>query len=72
MVPFLSKTLDLSREYAEFFAPYQHVADPLIDDADEGMTAASIGALFADLQRELVPMVRAICEQSPSPVSLPS
>jgi carboxypeptidase Taq len=66
MVPFLNKTLDLSREYAEFFAPYQHIADPLIDDADEGMTAASIRALFADLQRELVPMLRAICEQSPS------
>jgi carboxypeptidase Taq len=63
MVPFLNKTLDLSREYAEFFAPYQHVADPLIDDADEGMTVASIGVLFADLQRELVPMARAICDQ---------
>ena len=43
-----NKTLDLSREYAEFFAPYQHVADPLIDAADEGMTAATIRALFAD------------------------
>jgi carboxypeptidase Taq len=63
MVPFLEKTLEFSREYAGFFSPYRHVADPLIDDAEEGMTAASIGALFAQLRRELVPMVAAIADQ---------
>jgi len=65
MRPFLERILDLSREYADFFAPYQHVADPLIDDEDEGMTTASIRALFADLRRELRPIVRAITEQAP-------
>jgi len=63
MAPFLEKALDLSREYANFFAPYDHIADPLIDDADEGMTTASVRALFSELRRELVPIVRAICEQ---------
>src|SRR5215204_591379 len=63
MRPFLEQTLELSREYANFFAPCQHIADPLIDDNDEGMTAAQVRALFADLRRELVPMVRAITEQ---------
>lgn len=63
MVPFLEKTLDLSREYVDFFRPYTHVADPLIDNADEGMTTAAIRALFAELRRELVPMVRAISDQ---------
>jgi len=48
MVPFLEKAVDLSREYAGFFAPYQHVADPLIDAADEGMTTVAIRSLFAD------------------------
>jgi carboxypeptidase Taq len=65
MRPFLEKALDLGREYADFFAPYEHVADPLIDDADEGMTAASIGRLFSELRSELVPLVRAISEQPP-------
>lgn len=60
MRPYLEKTLDLSREYAGFFAPYERIADPLIDDADRGMTTASIQALFAELRRELVPIVRAI------------
>ncbi len=66
MLPFLEQALDLSREYADFFAPYEHVADPLIDDADEGMTTATIRTLFAELGRELVPMVRAISEQPPA------
>ena len=63
MLPFLEKALDLSREYAEFFAPYEHIADPLIDAADEGMTTASVRALFAKLRSELVPIVRAITDQ---------
>jgi carboxypeptidase Taq len=63
MVPYLEKTLDLSREYSSFFSPYKHVADPHIDEADEGMTTASIKKLFGELRRELVPMVRAICDQ---------
>jgi carboxypeptidase Taq len=66
MVPFLEKANDLGREYAGFFAPYEHIADPHIDDADEGMTTASIRALFAELRRELVPIVQAICSQPPA------
>jgi carboxypeptidase Taq len=63
MVPYLERTLDLSREYSSYFAPYKHIADPHIDDADEGMTTASTHELFRDLKRQLVPVVRAICAQ---------
>jgi carboxypeptidase Taq len=63
MVPYLERTLDLSREYSEFFAPYAHVADPHIDDADEGMNAASVSKLFGELKRGLLPLVDAICDQ---------
>src|SRR5262245_32198249 len=66
MVSLLEQLLDLSREYAEFFAPYEHIADPFIDDAEEGMTTATVQALFAALRRELVPIVRAITEQAPA------
>ena len=41
MVPYLERTLELSREASSYFAPYKHVSDPHIDDADEGMTTAS-------------------------------
>jgi carboxypeptidase Taq len=63
MLPFLEKAIDLGREYADFFAPYEHIADPLIDDHDGGMTTASVRALFAGLKRELVPIVQAISDQ---------
>ena len=63
MRPFLEQALELSRDYAGFFAPYRHVADPLIADVDEGVTTAAIRALFAELRQELVPMVRAISDQ---------
>jgi len=55
MVPYLERILDLSREYSSYFAPFDHIADPHIDDADEGMTAASVGNLFAELKSHLVP-----------------
>ena len=63
MVPYLERALDLSREYSSCFAPYQHIADPHISDADEGMSAASIRTLLDELKHELVPLVHAICEQ---------
>jgi carboxypeptidase Taq len=66
MRPLLEQTLALSREYAGFFAPHGHIADPLIDDNDEGMTTAAVRALFTELRRELVPLVRAIAEQAPA------
>ena len=66
MRPYLEKAVDLGREYADYFAPYENIADPLIDGADEGMTTASIRALFAELRAELVPIVRAIVDQPPA------
>jgi carboxypeptidase Taq len=63
MRPYLEKNVELSREYAGYFAPYRHVTDPMIDDFDAGMTTASVQDLFAALRRELVPIVRAISDQ---------
>jgi carboxypeptidase Taq len=65
MQPYLEQILDLSRQLANFFPGYDHIADPLIDFADYGMKAASIRALFAELRQELVPMVQAITTQEP-------
>jgi carboxypeptidase Taq len=65
VAPLLEKNVELSREYAGFFAPFSHVADPAIDDFDAGMTTEKVRALFAELRRELVPLVRAITAQDP-------
>jgi hypothetical protein len=53
--PYLEKTLDYSRQLANFFPGSQHIADPLIGFADPGMSASSLRAAFADLRRQLVP-----------------
>jgi carboxypeptidase Taq len=66
MRPFLEKALDFSRQYARFLGPCGHIADPLVDDQDEGMTVASVRALFDALRAELVPIVRAIADQAPA------
>jgi carboxypeptidase Taq len=66
----LEKTLDLSRQMADFFPGYEHIADPLIDFADYGMKASSVRALFAELRENLVPIVRAITSQPPTDASV--
>ena len=63
--PLLEKTLDLSRELANYFPGYEHIADPWIDFADYGMKAASVSALFAELRGKTVPIVQAITSQAP-------
>ncbi len=62
----LQKTLDLSRQLAEYFAPYEHIADPLIDWADYGMKVSVIRPLFAQLRSRTVPIVEAITSQPPA------
>ncbi|HET9915828.1 MAG TPA: carboxypeptidase M32, partial [Candidatus Binatia bacterium] len=66
MAPLLERTLDLSRQYADFFPGYDHVADPLIALTDFGMQAAQVRVLFGQLREQLVPLVQAIANQSPA------
>ncbi len=65
MRPYLEKNVALSREYAGYYKPWTHVTDPMIDAYDTGMTTDTVRALFAELRGALVPIVRAICDQSP-------
>ena len=64
--PYLERTLDLSRRYAGCFPGYEHIADPLIDVADFGMTVSTIAPLFNELRSQLVPIVQAIVAQPPA------
>lgn len=65
--PLLEETLELSREYAGFF-PHEHPADPLMDSgginrelSDEGFTVGTLRPLFAELRRQLMPLVEVAC-----------
>ncbi len=56
----LERGLDFSRKYADYFAPYEHVADPLIHEADEGMTVALLRPIFAELREALVALLKTV------------
>jgi carboxypeptidase Taq len=58
--PYLERTLKMSRELAEFFPGYEHIADPLIDFADFGVKASEVKRLFSGLRPGLVALVEAI------------
>jgi carboxypeptidase Taq len=66
MRPLLEKTLDLSRQLADCFPGYDHIADPLIDYFDQGMKAQSVRALFAELRGELVPLLAEVMARPPA------
>ncbi len=65
----LEMWLDLSREWAGYMSkgsgPQAHIADPFMDVSDEGMTVATVRALFNELRKDLVPLVRAITNRAP-------
>ena len=61
--PYLEKTLDYSRQAANFFPGYEHIADPLIESSDYGMKATEVSRVFAELREALVPIVSTITSQ---------
>jgi carboxypeptidase Taq len=61
--PYLEKTLDYSRQLANFFPGYDHIADPLIDFADYGMKAVDVRQVFSALRSELVPLIQSISQR---------
>ena len=66
VLPYLEKTVDLSRQMADFFPGYEHIIDPLIDFDDGGMKATTLSKLFAELRQEIVPIVQAITSKAPA------
>ena len=60
--PSLEKLIALRREYVEFFAPYDHVYDPLLDDFEPGMKTTEVKAVFDALRPRQVELIQAISE----------
>lgn len=66
----LQRGVALSLRYAGYFPEFEHPADALIDQEDDGASVATLRPLFDSLRAELVPMVEAVAA-SPRPPSLP-
>jgi carboxypeptidase Taq len=61
----LRANIDITHAYATYFAPFENIADPLIDAADEGMTVRQVQALFREIRPALVASVKVITELPP-------
>jgi len=60
--PHLARIVALKQEYAGFFAPYDHMYDPLLDDYEPGMKTVEVETVFRSLRPMQVELVRAIAE----------
>ncbi len=56
----LEQIVDMVRRYAEFFAPYDHVYDPLLDKYEPGMKTSEVRAIFDALRPEQVALLKTI------------
>jgi len=58
--PHLERIVELRREYADYFKPYDHVYDPLLDDFEPGLKTAEVQEIFSRLRPQQVEIIRAI------------
>ena len=61
--PHLQEVMRLRRAYAEFFKPYDHPYDPMLDDFERGLKMPQVKAVFDELRPRQVALVRAITER---------
>ena len=70
--PALERNLELKHRYVECFPPGDEMYDTLLDDYEQGMKTAEVRAVFDQLKRELLPLVRAAGKPDPEPpIELP-
>ena len=63
-VPFLEKNIELKHRYVDCFDPTDELYDVLLDDFEQGMSAAEARAVLDDVRRELVPFIKELGERA--------
>jgi carboxypeptidase Taq len=58
--PYLEKIVDLRRQFAAYFAPYEHVYDPLLAEFEPGLKTKEVKAIFEQLRPQQVELIRQI------------
>jgi carboxypeptidase Taq len=61
--PHLERQLELKHRYIECFPETDEPFDVLIEDYEEGMTAARVAAVFTELREGLVPLIERLRER---------
>jgi len=60
--PHLERLVELRQQYADFFKPWDHVYDPLLDDFEPGMKTAEVQSIFNALRPNQVELIKAISQ----------
>ena len=60
--PHLERLVELRQQYADFFKPWDHVYDPLLDDFEPGMKTAEVQSIFNALRPKQVELIKAISQ----------
>ncbi len=58
--PHLEKLVQLRQAYANFFKPFDHIYDPLLDDFEPGMKTSEVQAIFNELRPQQVELLKEI------------
>jgi carboxypeptidase Taq len=61
--PHLERLLDLTHRYSGFFAPYEHIYDPLIDIHEPGLKTADVKTIFDLLRPQQVNLLKQIASR---------
>ncbi len=61
--PHLERLFELGHQFAEFFAPYQHPYDPLVNVLEPGMKTADLKAIFGVLRPQQTELLRQIASR---------
>jgi carboxypeptidase Taq len=61
--PHLERVVELRREYADYFKPYEHVYDPLLDDFEPGLKTREVKEIFNKLRPQQVELLKAIASK---------
>ena len=61
--PHLEVIIEMAKEAANFFAPYDHIYDPLLDMYEPGMKTAEVKAIFEALRPRQVELIQAIMDR---------
>jgi carboxypeptidase Taq len=62
--PHLERQLELKRRYIECFPETEDPYDVLLEDWEEGMTAARVAAVFDELRQGLVPLIDSLRDRA--------
>lgn len=58
--PNLEKIVEMRRQFASFFQPYEHVYDPLLDEFEPSMKTSEVISIFKELRPQQVGLLKSI------------